>query len=128
MLPLPLLNPLTQHKVHHQEHVFSVLESEPQIDQEGVLKGTENFNFSKYIFHCMLPNNLYLIHVFHSIHLFGILLLDYADLERQCHQINQSTICTGLVVRADLAKSSLSDGSQNVEMIEIHYKEKQEKV
>lgn len=72
----------TQHQVQHHEYVFPVLEGEPEVDQERVFQLPQDLTLSHHILHCMLVDYLNFVHVLHGIHLLGVLLLHYADLEK----------------------------------------------
>lgn len=73
---------LTQHQIHHHEDVLGVLEREPQVHEERVLQGAQQFLLAKHVLHGVFRDDLDLVHVFHGVHLLRVFLLHNAYLQR----------------------------------------------
>ena len=56
------------------------MKGEPQVDQEWMFQCLEDVNLTENILYRMLLDDLNLVHVFHSIHLLGVLLLNNTHL------------------------------------------------
>ena len=74
-----------EEEVDDHEHVFLVLEGEPEVDQERVLQGLEDLLLPQDVADRVLLDAHGLIHVLHGKHLLGVPLLDdaYLDMNRK---------------------------------------------